>query len=141
MVHPHFLSSDSFYGSPSTYLWDDDDGVIHEIAQGEGGEQGDALMPLLFSLGLHRALCAVSDRLLPTERLLPFLDDLYVICSPERVLHVHRVLQEELCVHSRIQVHHGKTQVWNRAGVPPNRFGHDDRSGTHRRSNSDCVEG
>ena len=42
-----------FYGSPSTYLWDDDDGVTHEIAQGEGGEQGDALMPLLFSLGLH----------------------------------------------------------------------------------------
>ena len=108
-----------FYGSPSTYLWDDDDGVTHEIAQGEGGEQVDALMPLLFSLGLHRSLCAVSDRLLPTERLLAFLDDLYVICSPERVSHVYRVLQEELWVHSRIQMHHGKTQVWNRARVPP----------------------
>ena len=45
-----------FYGSPSTYLWDDDDGVTHEIAQGESGEHGDALMPLLFSLGLHRSL-------------------------------------------------------------------------------------
>ena len=108
-----------FYGSPSTYLWDDDNGVTHEIAQGEGGEQGDALMPLLFSFGLHRSLCAVSDRLLPTERLLAFLDDLYVICSPDRVSHVCRVLQEELWVPSRIQTHHGKTQVWNRAGVMP----------------------
>ena len=27
--------------------------------QGEGGEQGDALMPLLFSLGQHGALVAV----------------------------------------------------------------------------------
>ena len=44
------------------------------------------------------ALCAVSDRLLLTEQLLAFLDDLYVICSPERVSHVHRVLQEELWV-------------------------------------------
>ena len=42
-----------FYGSPSTYWWDDDDGLTHEIAQGQGGEQGDALMSLFFSLGLH----------------------------------------------------------------------------------------
>ena len=39
--------------------------------------------------------------------------------AAERVSHVHRVLQEELWVHSRIQVHHGKTQVWKRARVPP----------------------
>ena len=44
-----------FYGSPSTYLWEDDEGVVHEIPQGEGGEQGDALMPALFSLGQHSA--------------------------------------------------------------------------------------
>ena len=31
-----------------------------EIRQGEGGEQGDALMPLLFSLGQHGALKAVA---------------------------------------------------------------------------------
>ena len=29
-----------FYGSPSTYWWDDEEGVTHEIRQGEGGEQG-----------------------------------------------------------------------------------------------------
>ena len=37
-----------FYSSPSKYLWEDDEGVRHTIHQGEGGEQGDTLMPLLF---------------------------------------------------------------------------------------------
>ena len=45
-----------FYGFPSQYLWDDDDGVTHPIPQGEGGEQGDAMMPLMFLLGQHEAL-------------------------------------------------------------------------------------
>ena len=44
-----------FYGTPSSYLWEDDSGTVHRVRQGEGGEQGDALMPLLFSLGQHRA--------------------------------------------------------------------------------------
>ena len=35
-----------FYGTPSTFWWDDDEGLTHDITQGEGGEQGDALMPL-----------------------------------------------------------------------------------------------
>ena len=37
-----------FYSSPSKSLWEDDEGVRHTIHQGEGGEQGDTLMPLLF---------------------------------------------------------------------------------------------
>ena len=40
-----------FYGSPSRYLWENDSGEVHDIDQGEGGEQGDPLMPVLFSLG------------------------------------------------------------------------------------------
>ena len=51
-----------FYGAPSMYLWQDDSGVTHEIHQGEGGEQGDALMPALFSLGQHPALVAETAR-------------------------------------------------------------------------------
>ena len=38
-----------FYGAPSQYLWEDSAGRVHTIKQGEGGEQGDAMMPLLFS--------------------------------------------------------------------------------------------
>ena len=30
-----------FYGSPSTYMWEDEMGVSQDIPQGEGGEQGD----------------------------------------------------------------------------------------------------
>ena len=40
-----------FYGTPSEYLWEDGTGTVHTIPQGEGGEQGDALKPLLFSVG------------------------------------------------------------------------------------------
>ena len=36
-----------FYSEPSAYIWEDDDGVVHTIRQGEGGEQGDKIMPLL----------------------------------------------------------------------------------------------
>ena len=44
------------YGTPSHYLWEDSLGRVHTITQGEGGEHGDAMMPLLFSLGQHAAL-------------------------------------------------------------------------------------
>ena len=94
-------------------------GMAHRIQQGEGGEQGDALMPLLFAVGQHRALEAVRGRLLPTEKLLAFLDDVYVVCAPERVAVVHGALREELWRHAGIRVHNGKTQLWNRSGRRP----------------------
>ena len=43
-----------FYGSPSTCIWEDELGVSQDICTREGGEQGDPLMPLLFSLGKSR---------------------------------------------------------------------------------------
>ena len=48
-----------FHGSPSSYLWDDDEGETHEIKQGEGGEEGDALMPFC-ALGQHQVLQVVQ---------------------------------------------------------------------------------
>ena len=44
-----------FCGQPSRYLWEDESGNVHHIHQGKGGEQGDALMPFLVSLGQHSA--------------------------------------------------------------------------------------
>ena len=110
-----------FYGQPSTYIWEDEHNVVHSIHQGEGGEQGDALMPLLFSLGQHRALQAVSRLLRPGEKLFAFLDDIYVLCPPARVVEVYGILQAELWRHAGIQINGGKTQVWNQAGVCPPR--------------------
>ena len=57
----------SFYGQPSRYMWEDEFGEVHHIDQGEGGEQGDALMSLFFSLGQHAALEAARARLLPEK--------------------------------------------------------------------------
>ena len=37
-----------FHGTPSTYWWENGEGVTHHVHQGEGGEQGDPLMPKLF---------------------------------------------------------------------------------------------
>ena len=108
-----------FYGQPSRYLWDDQFGVVHNVDQGEGGEQGDAMMPLLFALGQHAALEAVQRRLLEGERLFAFLDDVYVLTTTIRVGDVYRALQEELFRHCRIRIHVGKTQVWNAAGIRP----------------------
>ena len=46
-----------FYNSTSTCIWED--GVTHEITQGEGGEQHDPRMPALFAMAQHRALFAM----------------------------------------------------------------------------------
>ena len=51
----------SLYGQPWTHSWEDDAGEVHSIPQGEGGEQGDPLMLLLFLLGsTPSARCRLS---------------------------------------------------------------------------------
>ena len=52
-----------FHSEPSAYIWEDDDGVVHTIRQGEGGEQGDQLMQPLFCVGQHSALEVIQQRL------------------------------------------------------------------------------
>ena len=71
-----------FYGAPSHYIWHSATGEAHIISQTEGGEQGDPLMPALFSLGQRAALRTMQQHLLPNEALLAFLDDVYVRCHP-----------------------------------------------------------
>ena len=109
-----------FYSQPSSYLFDDEVGETHTIHQGERFfEQGDALMPLLFSLGQQWALRAIAGQLKDGERLFAFLDDLYVSCQPARVAEIHRVMRIELWTHSKISIHHGKTKLWNKVGILP----------------------
>ena len=79
----------------------------------------EAPLPLLFCLGKHSALAAVDAHLIDGESLFAFIDDLCVLCSPERVGEVHKVIQFVLWSRTNIRVHHGKTKVWNRAGVEP----------------------
>ena len=104
-----------FYSSPSAFLLEADEGTAHTIHQGEGGEQGDALMPLLFCLGQHAALEAMQRELNPNEKFFAFLDDLQA--GQSRAL--HNLVQRELSGHCRIRFHGGKTHVWNRGGTKP----------------------
>ena len=101
-----------FHDSPSTYIWEDEVGDIRHVCQGESGEQGDPLMPLLFSLGQHRAMVAVQASLLESERLF-----FYIVCAPSRVGEVYLLLQRHLLEQTSTQVHQGKTKIWNAGEV------------------------
>ena len=110
-----------FYGAASCYVWTDDAGADHEVLQAEGGEQGDPLMPALYALAQHAALADVATALVPGEAVLAFLDDTYIVCSPERVAPLYGALSDALWARARVQLNQGKTRVWNAAGEePPN---------------------
>ena len=97
------------YAHPTSYRWQD----------AMGGEQGDPLMPLLFSLAIHDALVAVQAELGEGEVLFAFLDDVYVVTGPNRTREVFDLLAEHLWRVAGIWLHTEKTRVWNRSGVPP----------------------
>ena len=94
-----------FYSAPSQYWWEEM-GIVHVVDQGEGGEQGDALMPLLFCLGQNDAFKAVSHSWMTSTS-----------CASQTELMMCTLLENVLWDHARIQVHVGKTKVYNRAGV------------------------
>ena len=87
-----------FHGDPSVFFWEDDLAQAHHISQWQ-----DPLMPMLFSLGQHAALQAVSDRLRDGdgEKMLAFLDEVFVVTNPDRIVEANSILQEELWRHAR----------------------------------------
>ena len=95
------------------------EGRAHDVQQGEGGEQGDPLMPSLFALGQHQALVEARARLHPSNTLYAFLDDIYVTGPPEHTAGQFAIVREALARHANIQVHLGKTHAWNSAGEEP----------------------
>jgi len=107
------------YGQASLYAWLDDEGQQHWVTQGEGGEQGDPLMPMLFSLGVHDALARVQAQLRDGEYLFAYLDDVYAVTEPERTRPVYDLLAEALSDVAGIRLNEGKTRTWNRGGTSP----------------------
>ena len=91
----------------------------HPICQGEGGEEGDPLMPLLFSLVIHDSLRDVKRGMQEDDELFAFLDDVYVLSPPGRTRTAYDALAEVLPRKAGIQLHTVKTRVWNAAGVRP----------------------
>ena len=108
------------YAQPSNYSWVDEEGRRRTVNQAEGGEQGDPLMPLLFSIGIQHALEEVAAGMVPGEQISAFLDDVYLLCQPARVKPLFKLLEGALLRCAGIQLHQGKTKTWNRAGVVPN---------------------
>ena len=106
----------AFYTRESLFLWTDDRGVVHEIRQSEGGEQGDPLMPALYALGQHKALQQAAANLREGENLLAFLDDLYVTCDRERARDAFRAVATEVAEVAGVQTHLGKLRAWSSGG-------------------------
>ena len=106
-------------GCFSEYLFYDESGHAHTVLQAEGGEQGDPLMPGLFAVGIHRALRAAHSALSLGEDLFAFLDGTYITCPVERVVPTFRALRSALAEYANIDLHLGKTWVWNAAGLEP----------------------
>lgn len=108
-----------FYARQSVFLWTDANGTVHEVAQGEGGEQGDSMMPALYAMGQHGALEHARSQLHADDILLAFLDDLYAVTTRERARHVYDVVTEAVRVMAGVRAHSGKTLVFSMAGGPP----------------------
>ena len=110
-----------FYGEPSEYLWEDSDGNARPVQQGEGGEQGDPLMPALFAIGLHRALLATKACLPANEWLGAFLDDVYLVTTRASASAAFGSVAASLKTHAGIDVNMGKCRVWSKTGgeAPP----------------------
>ena len=111
-----------WYARQTTFLWHDENGHAHQVMQGDGGEQGDALMPALFCLALRQALEEIQAMLPANCTVLAYLDDIYVIC-PHRETHrcyeiVHAVLRDRC----HIDVNLGKLKAWSPGlgNCPPN---------------------
>ena len=69
-------------------------------------------MPLLFALGIHEAIESVAGRLQEGEEIAAFLDDIYVLCQPDRVSAVHSILADSLQRNAGVGLNQGKTRVW-----------------------------
>ncbi len=107
------------YASPSVYLWTDSEGNVHEIPQAEDGEQGDALMPALFCLGLDEALTQARSQLLPNELLVAYLDDIYLVTTKPRARQAYDTVTRCIREMAGVEANLGKTECWGKGGGEP----------------------
>ena len=78
------------------------------LPQGEGGEQGAALMPALFCLAMRPALQEIQARMADDELVLAYLDDIYVLTRPERTRAAYDIVAEVLARVCNVEVNRSK---------------------------------
>ena len=100
-----------WYAEESTYAWVAG-GTTQLITQAEGGEQGDPLMPGLFSLALVPALRSLHEELQPGEEVLRS----WTIPTLQPRLTVPHIF---VAASSATFSNTAKTAFWNAAGIAP----------------------
>ena len=78
-------------------------------------------MPALFCLAMRPALAEIQARLHADDLVVVYLDDVYVVTTPDRARAAYDVVAEVLPRVCNIQVNRGKLQAWCRSGraAPP----------------------
>ena len=107
-----------WYGTASLFYWRDQNGTTHEIRQGDGGEQGDALMPGLFCLAMRRALINIQASLPDGAFVFAYLDDIYIICQRDDTTFCFESTRHHLKTVCHIDVHLGKLAAWSPCALP-----------------------
>ena len=95
-------------------------GTSMKFANTKGANRGTLSCPS-FSLAIHNVLNEAKQEMLDVEELFAFLDDVYIVSSPERTRHLYNLVTEKLWFVAGQQLHTGKTRCWNQIGMcPPN---------------------
>lgn len=121
-LHPLIPFVRLWYSRTSCFLWTDDSGETHDILQGEGGEQGDPLMPALFALGQHDAISAAAEQVSSVNgdqvHVVAFLDNLYLVCPRMQARYAFDCFTNEMQQRRGISTHLGKLRLWSKAREP-----------------------
>ena len=108
-----------WYARVSRFWWHDEQGTGHWIEQGDGGEQGDAMMPALFCLAMRRALEEIQALLPAGALVFAYLDDVYVVCDHNDTFQCYQVVREILHLRCHIDINMGKLAAWGRGTNEP----------------------
>ena len=108
----------AMYARRSELLWWDANGEARQLFQSEGVEQGDPLAPAFYALGQHNAFLAANAALQPGDSLFTFLDDLYLVTTPERARSGGDTVAGAVEREAGVAANVGKTRVYHAAGGP-----------------------
>ena len=89
----------------------------HQIHQTERGANKETLLCLCFSIWAFKI--PFAQRMRSSDKLFTFLDDVHVVSPPNRTQDGCNILEKQLWTRAGIQLHTGKTRVWNREGTCP----------------------